>query len=102
LLALACACCNACQAGATASGGIGRLILGPSATDMPHQHMAQLGSSLAASRNERIASAWLKPNSSLTPWSKSFCASGIFVEIGWRWSPRPVKTGAPGLSASPP
>jgi hypothetical protein len=45
--------------------------------------MAQSGSSLAASRKERMASAWLKPKRSFTPWSKNLWVSGFLVEIAW-------------------
>ena len=48
------------QAGAMASGCIGRLRLEPSASAWPHQAIALSGSRRADSRNARTASGWLK------------------------------------------
>ena len=48
----------------------GLLMCGPFASATPQCAIAQLGSSSAARRNERIASSWLKAYMKARPWSK--------------------------------
>src|SRR5262245_33357575 len=89
-----CAVCAASQACGIALASIGWLMFGPYDSAMPHQQMPQVGSSRAASLNERIASWWLKPYISVTPWSKYFCACSDVVVIGMCSGPIPWKSGA--------
>ena len=51
----------ASYAGRIADVSIGRLMLGPSAFAMPHQHMAQVESARTPSLKDLTASSWLKP-----------------------------------------
>jgi len=77
--ASACAAAISSAACFSSAGSIGALMLGPSATATPQRHMAQPGSSFAPWRKELIASSWLKPYISLSPWSKYACAAGVAV-----------------------
>ena len=61
---------------------------------MPQRGIAAFGSSSAAFAKDRYASSWLKPKSSVTPWSKNFCASGLDVAIGWWCDPIPGRSAA--------
>jgi hypothetical protein len=79
----------ASRANASRAGGtIGKLMCGPLAVAIPHQAMAQPGSSSAASLKQWIASSWLKAKSQPRPWSNQRCASIDVVVIDREREPR--------------
>src|SRR5262245_15927772 len=99
--------CAASNARRPFSGVIGALRLGPYATASPQYAIAIWGSSRAASRNARIASAWLNAYRSRIPWSKNRCAAATDVVTGMCSAPIPESSGARGagvcaLTSGPP